>query len=256
MRRFSLVYLATTLLAQASCGRLPTALRIRGGDAADDEDKEKNLRAEVINKLNQCPTFCVVNGEGNVVGIPNGKGTNGFDVTWFTDIDEAKELLMLMQASGDDEAPELKLGCTPLGNAFMICAGWSEHKSEEGGAEYKMQASRSVLGAEAEATLRAQLLQRGVEDESIERWLLPVFMHDDFQTDTMMPVFFSADALTKGWITNGRPVEDAPEQPLMMDIRMLVLAMRQDSGMRAKAQLVPSEEAYKIAKQIHEQGEA
>ena len=131
-----------------------------------------------------------------------------------------------------------------------------EHKSEDGGPQYNIKGTRAVLEGQETGTgdpvsiLRSQLKQRGLEDESSARWMLPIFMHDDFQTDSMMPIFFSPSELTRGWIASGRPVDEAPEQPLMMDIRMLMLAMQQDSALRAKAQLVPTQEAYEAAKQI------
>ena len=218
-------------------------LQLRGGQSADDEA----VRAECIKKLNSFPMFCVVNSENNVVGLPNDKG--GYDVTWYVDLEEAREILNVMIASSDVEDPGLKLSCTPLGNAFMICAGLTEHKSEEHGPQYLLKPARSVLTAEVEATLRAQLQQRGMADENTG-WLLPVFLHDEFQTDALMPIFFSAAGFTQGWINAGRPVDEAPEQPLMMDIRMLMLAMQQDSAMRSKAQPVPSREAYQAAKEL------
>ena len=218
-------------------------LQLRGGQSADDEA----VRAECIKKLNSFPMFCVVNSENNVVGLPNDKG--GYDVTWYVDLEEAREILNVMIASSDVEDPGFKLSCTPLGNAFMICAGLTEHKSEEHGPQYLLKPARSVLTAEVEATLRAQLQQRGLADENTG-WLLPVFLHDEFQTDALMPIFFSAAGFTQGWINAGRPVDEVPQQPLMMDIRMLMLAMQQDSAMSSKAQPVPSREAYQAAKEL------
>ena len=52
-----------------------------------------------------------------------------------------------------------------------------------------------------------------------------------------MPFFFSDAELAAGWVRNGRPEEDVPGAPLMMDLRTLVGAMQQDAGVRAKAAL-------------------
>ena len=133
-----------------------TIQRVRGGTSANEA-----VRAECIAKLNSFPMFCVVNAEDNVIGVPNKSG--GYDVTWYVDLDEAKEMLNLMIASSDEEDPGLKLGCTPLGNAFMICADWTEHKSEQGGPQYLLKPARSVMNADVEATLRSQLSARGLD---------------------------------------------------------------------------------------------
>jgi len=240
-------------LGQQGFVRHERVLRLRGGQEGGG-DSQKVL-AQCIERLNQFPTFCVVNADGNVVGVPNDAG--GYDVTWYVELEQAKEMLELMIASSEDgAASSLELGCTPLGNAYLICAGLTEHKSEDGGPQYNIKGTRAVLEGQETGTgdpvsiLRSQLKQRGLEDESSARWMLPIFMHDDFQTDSMMPIFFSPSELTRGWIASGRPVDEAPEQPLMMDIRMLMLAMQQDSALRAKAQLVPTQEAYEAAKQI------
>ena len=71
-----------------------------------------------------------------------------------------------------------------------------------------------------------------------------------------MPFFFSDAELAAGWVRNGRPEEDVPEAPLMMDIRTLVGAMQQDASVRAKAALVTSPEAYKFAGEIIAQQKA
>jgi hypothetical protein len=71
-----------------------------------------------------------------------------------------------------------------------------------------------------------------------------------------MPFFFSDAELAAGWVRNGRPEEDVPGAPLMMDLRTLVGAMQQDAGVRAKAALVSSPEAYKLAGDIIAQQKA
>ena len=71
-----------------------------------------------------------------------------------------------------------------------------------------------------------------------------------------MPFFFSDAELAAGWVRNGRPEEEAPEAPLMMDIRTLVGAMQQDASVRAKAAIVTSPEAYQLASEIIAQQKA
>ena len=85
-------------VAAAAAAVLPSRgmMRFRGGE--DD-----SVRKEVLAKLNQFPTFCILNGEGQVIGLPNDEG--GHDVCWYIDAAEAKELLELTVA-GNPCAPE------------------------------------------------------------------------------------------------------------------------------------------------------
>jgi|EP00908_Phaeocystis_cordata_P018672 hypothetical protein len=183
------------------------ALRLRGG--ADDDA----IRREIHTKLNGCPLFVILSDKGTPVGTRNAEGD--IDVLWFVEPAEAKEQLEAIKAS-DSGIEGLHLGCTPLGDAFEICGGWDTAEAAHKGR--KIQGPAEVVDA-ASAALVAQLQQQGAE---VGHWLLPVFCCDDFQTDTLMPFFFSAEALQAGWVRNGRPEEDAPEHPLMMDIRTLV----------------------------------
>lgn len=240
----SLVRLETAAAARSSP---PTALaRLRGGeDDAGSDDAGSDEKREIIARLNEFPAFCILNGEDQLIGLPNEAG--GHDVCWYVDAAEAKEILALAVA-GNPEDGGLHLGCTPLGNAFLMCHGWPGDEWDAGAAEaaYKLKGPRAANDAPAPA-LRERLAAQGFDPGC---WTLAVFCHDDFQSDEMMPFFMSAEELRAGWVRNGRPVEDTPGEPMMMDLRLLVAAMRQDAALRAKARLVPTPEAYALSQEL------
>ena len=188
------------------------ALLLRGGDAAAGEEE---VRKQIVAKLNQFPTFCVVDAEGKLIGIPNESGNH--DVMWFIDADEAKEMLELTSAANPES--NLRLGCTPLGNAFMVCNGWVETGD---GAKYTIRAPRTQVEMVGPALLEG-LKAKGVEPHG--DWLFPVFCHDDCQTDTMMPFFLSSEEMAIGWARMGNEMSECPENPLAMDLRLVVVAM-------------------------------
>ena len=76
----------------------------------------------IVEKLNAVPTFCLLNGESNIVSIEDGEG--GEAATWFTDAEEASEVLAAAQA--DNPGLPLHLGVTPLGLAFAFAVEWIE----------------------------------------------------------------------------------------------------------------------------------
>lgn len=219
-------------------------MRIRGGEA--DEPKEK--RDEILARLNQFPTFCVCNSEDKVIGIPNGEG--GHDVCWFIDAADAKEMLEITVA-GNEEEEGLHLGCTPLGSAFAVCNGWVDTGEADASVRYKLQGKRSLM--DQAPVLREMLQAKGIDAGC---WTVPFFSSDDFQTDSVMYFFTSADDLRAGWVRSGRPADEAPEQPLMMDLRILVNAMMQDGGLRFKARLVPTPDAYALSQELLDQAKA
>lgn len=252
MCHFTRVVLGALALqaATASLATRPfaSARRLRGGDAEAETDPH---REEIIARLNQFPTFCILNGEDQLIGLPNEQG--GHDVCWYADPAEAKELLALTQA-GNPEDEGLHLGCTPLGNAFLMCGGWpGEGDDSKGAWSLKSDDARYLLrglraGAdEAAPTLRSQLEAQGIDCGT---WQFACYCHDDFQDEKMMYFFLSVAELQAGWVRNGRPELEVPDEPMMMDLRLLVGAMLKDDDVRAKAQLVPTKEAYLLSQEI------
>jgi hypothetical protein len=215
---------------------------LRGGSDSTQPPPADPAREKVIARLNECPAFCVVNGDGNYVGIQNAEG--GMDVIFHVCSESAKEVLELMQAGNPDDG--LHLICTPLGRAFQLCEGWVEAGPDvDQSATYKLQ-SPSMVTDEAKDSALAQLSAQGREVS----WSVPVFCCDEFQTDQMMPFFWTAENLFEGWERSGIATDDMPESPIAMDLRMLVTAMLQDENLRGKARVVPSVESFNLAQEL------
>ena len=82
---------------------------------------------QIIYKLNTVPTFCILNGQKNIVGLQDPSDPTGKLETccWFADAAEAKATLAAAKAASPDVASQLHLGVTPLGVAFDACSGWA-----------------------------------------------------------------------------------------------------------------------------------
>ena len=226
------------------------AKRLRGGGLSKDE---------IIQKLNRVPTFSVVNAEGQVVPM-RGEDGEADDVCWFTNAAEARELLALTSAAYPEA--ELRLAVSPLGVVFGLCKGWppgeaDEEETEDEGSTYtggklKLRAPRAVLEATG-AGLREQLEAQGLEPGD---WQMPIYCSDDFQTEAMMPLFFSQDDFAAGWRRAGKP-EPPPENLAVMDLRALVKQMRDTDVFDWKIfTFVSSEEAYALAQELQERTKA
>jgi len=69
--------------------------------------------------------------------------------------------------------------------------------------------------------------------------VLPVLCSDDFQTPTLMPLFFSADDMTAGWVRSGRPESEAMFLiKSVWDLRSLVVNMQHADGMTERDSLI------------------
>jgi len=218
-------------------------LRLRGG-----QEGRALPRKEITAKLNQVPTFFIVDDKGNAVPLPSEDGEP--EIVFFIDVAEANTALALLSA-GNPEA-ELRLAVLALGAAFEEARGWPGEESPT------LSASRVVLRGPSEAVegrgeeVRRQLRQMGLADLA-DGWVLPVVCSDDFQTSQMMPLFFSEAELKAGWTRSGKP--EAEAELLLttaMDLRALVVNMANTDAMPwSRFQLVTSVEAYQLAQKLH-----
>jgi len=180
-------------------------------------------RDEIVEKLNAVPTFCILNGESNIVGLQDTERP-GLEVCWwFTDAEDGKEALAAAKANNPD-VPGLHLGVTPLGIAFALANGWAETSFY---GDMRLGGSREPWGGGQDVgpMLREQLQSEGLEAGG---WQLPVFCTDELQSPTAMPVFLSRKALVEAWVTSGRKIGDLPANLTMMDVRLLVHQMQTD----------------------------
>ena len=170
-----LALVAAAAQAASLSSRGSVLSRLRGGGGLGSE-----FREEIHAKLNACPVFCILSGENNPVGVRLEDGT--IETVWYTEPAEVMEMYesMLMHS---ESIEGLHVGCTPLGEAFALCGGWDA--AEAGHKGRRIQGPREVV-ERASSQLVAQLQAKGIESH----WQLPIFCHDDFQSETIMPFFF------------------------------------------------------------------
>jgi len=232
-----------------------TTLRLRGGQASDAPPKNALTRDEITDKMNAVPAFCIMNGNGGMVGV-RGKDDGKEAINWFTDAAEAKAILAVMKEH--NPGVELELGVHGLGTAFRLCKGWGDseevqEKMQTEGAkpfagELRVQGNMPLM-KETTPRLTELLEEAGIDKGG---WQLPIFLCEELQSSSMLPVFLSPADLAATWEKSGRKKEDLPEGITMMDIRMLAAQMQTEDNPWRVIQFVGSQEAYELVREIQE----
>mmetsp|Transcript_85486 Transcript_85486/g.147792 ORF Transcript_85486/g.147792 Transcript_85486/m.147792 type:complete len:440 (+) Transcript_85486:53-1372(+) len=201
---------------------------------------------EIVDKLNAVPTFALVNGAGKIVPLGNADGSR--DVCWFISAEEAKMLLELASADHPDEG--LHLEVFPLGVAFQYADGWpTKHRAASGNSSFylKVRGPRQEVEA-SEADLRAQLKAYDIDPGN---WVLPVYSSPEFQSEGIMPLFFSPDDFVECWIAEGRSTDALPENLRGVDLRLLVSQMLNSKSLNWSIfEFVSSNEAYELSEKL------
>ncbi|KAL1523201.1 hypothetical protein AB1Y20_018153 [Prymnesium parvum] len=180
-------------------------------------------REEIVAKLDQIPTFAVVNAQGQLMPIRPDAADSAADgtecVVWYTEPADAKGALEVARAQSPEA--DLRLGVTPLGKAFALVQGWSTSNSAH---PLRLQANQ-LLTATLKDMLKEQLQQQGLDPGT---WQMPIFSCDALQSPRMLPLFLSRADLGATWVAMGRSVESLPEEVTVVDIRILVAQMQTD----------------------------
>lgn len=181
----------------------------------------------IIKKLNQVPTFCILNGHKNIVGLKDPTDPTGtLEVCcWFACPHEAKSTLEATKEANPEVASQLHLGVTPLGVAFAIAAGWAECHFF-GSKQLRGSQEPFAGNQDPTALLREQAISQGLDPPA---WHVPVFCCDTLSSPSTMPVFLSRKALAEAWVTSGRKIKDMPENLNVMDLGVLVCQMQTDA---------------------------
>ncbi|KAL3892910.1 MAG: hypothetical protein SGPRY_014663 [Prymnesium sp.] len=203
-------------------------------------------RSEIVSKLNQVPTFAVVNSERQLMPVllptlSAGEGGEGGEeevVAWFTDPSDAKGALALAKLR--HPGVQLQLGVTHLGSAFALAAGWTPSNSAH---PLRLQPSQ-LLQSSFKDTLMTQLQAMRIEQTS---WIMPIFSCEELQSSSMLPVFLSRADLAATWVAAGRSKETLPDTVTVVDLRVLVERMMTDSFDWSKVRLIASESAIELA---------
>jgi hypothetical protein len=179
-------------------------------------------KQDVVGKLDEIPTFCVMNeaADGKKKFVPmrfaDSDGAPGPECcAFFIEPSEAKE--SLQQAAKAAPDMNLVIGCMPLGMAYALCAGWAE---AQGSSTFILRTSRQ-LTQRMKPLMTRQLEQLGMEASS---WHFPVFMCEELQSPTVLPVFLSHDGLAATWEATGK-TGPPPSKLSCLDLRVVVAQM-------------------------------
>ena len=208
-------------------------------------------KQEIMNKLNQCPTFCILNGQKNIVGLKDPTDPTGQleACCWFADPNEAKQTLDAVKEANQEMAPQLHLGVTPLGVAYALAAGWAEchffgDKLLRGSIENFADGQQ-----DPRQLLREQALAQGLEPPA---WHVPCFCCDELQSPTHFPVFLSRKALAEAWVVSGRKIGDIPANLTVMDLGVLVCQMQTDVYAWSTLQFICERKSLQLVKEARE----
>ena len=215
--------------------------RLRGGDAGDDEllHKIKQLggvgplsRAEIVNKLNAVPTFCIMQEDGSVISLPDQDGAPGDECcTWFLDAGEAEETLKKVVAANPDLS-DLRLVSHGLGDFIMMSSdGWPRQSDsppsvDPAAPRLKLQGLREVqaaLGEQLVTALKSENLSAGA-------WQAAVFIAEELMqasaegAQILLPVFLSPHDVQAAYERAGIPAK-ALEGVKVLELRMLLKHM-------------------------------
>ena len=197
---------------------------------------------QIIEKLNAVPSFCLLNGETNIVGLQDPENPKFEVCFWMTDAADAKEMLAAAKQNNSAEvASRLHLGVTPLGIAFALASGWMETS---------FYGDMRLRGAQEDtenvtAMLQGQVAAQGMEQAS---WQVPVFCCDELQSPQSKPMFLSRKALQESWVVSGRKLADLP-QTAVMDLRVLVAQMQTDAFSWRKLEFVTARRCIQLVKE-------
>jgi hypothetical protein len=151
---------------------LPLLLRLRGGaDIPDGTGTSTGLRLsreEITAKLNRVPTFCIMQGDGSVISLPDPAGAEGDECcTWFTDAAEAQYTFKRVCAANPELVDEgLRLHTHGLGDVFAMCGGWPREEGETTTEVTLRIKGPSALLKPVESQLVDALRQQGLEPGS------------------------------------------------------------------------------------------
>lgn len=180
-------------------------LRLRGGDDEDPPNAPVALtREQVIEKLNEIPTFALMGGEGFVaLQLADGSGNA---ICFFIEPDEAQAVLN-HTTTGAASGQNLRLACVGLGTAFRLAKGWPD--DDDGNKAFasfdgqvKLQGSHRLVDS-VSPKLTEMMESENVDTSS---WKLPVFICEELQGPTVLPVFLNPRDIRTTWIAAGRQV--------------------------------------------------
>lgn len=255
MQRLIHLLLLSPCVYSRLLGGLGGLRRLRGGEddappGVPGPDPVALTRKEITAKLDTVPAFMLVGEEGGFVSLQLKDG-GGRAIVFFTEPEEAVAVLNMTNAQHTDA--KIKLACVGLGTAFKLCGGWAddaEEVEEAFGADFDgtiMIQGASRLVSDLEPKLKAMMEEQGLAPGS---WQLPIFICEQLQGPSMLPVFLNPRHIVDVWKRSGRPEAELPSQFVVMDLRMLVRDMGEPKLPWDRVQFAASPEAVKLANEL------
>ena len=105
----------------------PPEQKARGKEPAAAPGKALT-KEQIIQKLNSVPTFCLLNGETNIVGLQDPENPKFEVCFWMTDALEAKEMLEAALQNNPEEVPShaaARLSPPPSIPATLLARRWT-----------------------------------------------------------------------------------------------------------------------------------
>jgi len=211
---------------------------------------------QVVEKLNDIPTFAVMH------ETPKGrkfvplhfkedaedKGLSS--CAFFAEPYEAKHALL--QAKKQHPDMNLAIGVMPLGKAYALAVGWAEAGSQK--VPFTLRAEPKMA-----KQLRPLLKQQLEVAKLPTHWHFPVFMCEEIQSATVLPVFLTREGLASTWKALGKE-GPPPTQVTVTDLRIVVEEMQKgfkETGCDwSIVRFLGSEQGWNAVKEGMEQQEA
>ena len=183
-------------------------------------------RAEILEKLDEVPMFCLMNEENNLVGVKG--STNEETCFWHSSPSTAHE--QLVAAREQNVGVVLHIGVRSLGLAFSLGAAWGVM-----GYAGKIHQHWSDASMPSTTLRHTLVLEQGVPNVDC-----PVFLCEVLQKPLVVRVFLDRIDLARAWIESGRPREEfSPSHLTVMDLRMLVEQMQTDVAAWSVLRFIP-----------------
>lgn len=227
----------STVLPQTPPPPTPATTDAQGISATSGEDSQPPplTKQEMVDKLDNIPTFHLMNDESKIFPVPNEHGE--IAIRWYLDVDDANSALVAVQVLNPDV--QLQLGVTSLGTAFALTQGWAPNGSTF---PLKLMPSSVVLNA-----LTQQM--QATPDSST----FPIFTCDELSSARVRPFWTSAEDVRATWIAADRSPETFPAELTVLDISAVIqLAMNNNSFDGRSIMFIASEKATDKAAQLQE----
>lgn len=179
-------------------------------------------RDQVVEKLNGIPTFAIMHDtESGKKFVPmmfkeDKEDAGVTSCAFFVDPHEAKH--SLEQAKSQHPDMNLVIGVMPLGKAYALCVGWATSAQQR--------VPFTLRAANPAAKQMRPILKKQLEVQGLPAyWHFPVFLCEELQSDTCLPVFLSKEGLLDVWAGAGKGTEP-PTSMTVTDLRIIVSEMQ------------------------------